>query len=139
MKTPFLRVLVADDDEDFAATLSDFLALSGCRVLTCNTVAQCIEAMSRTTFDLAFVDGTLRGRDGYRVVESLRLSERDMTIAVLSGNDEEERRRQAFSAGANYYLMKPFSLSEVRAILCEVGENICRLQRTNPWAMEAVT
>jgi len=118
-----LRVLLVDDDQDFNEILADFLVRCGFTVMACNSLADSMVAFCSAAFDVALIDGCVRGRDGYQAVEALRLADPDVTIVVLSGRDDAARREQAFLAGANGYLTKPCSLADIRAIIIDAAAN----------------
>lgn len=118
-----LRVLLVDDDEEFSDIVAEFLVRCGFTVMAYNELAHGMEATSSAAFDVALIDGCVRGRDGDEAVEALRLADPDVMIVVLSGSDEAARREQAFVAGANGYMTKPCSLADIRAIIGDAAES----------------
>lgn len=118
-----LRVLLVDDDEDFSEILGDFLVRCGFTVMACTSLTHCMEAFFRGAFNVALIDGSVRGRDGCEAVEALRLADPDVAIVVLSGRADPARREQAFASGANAYMTKPCSLAEIRAIIHDAAES----------------
>lgn len=123
-----LRVLLVDDDEEFLELLAGFLVRCGHAVVACSSVEACLDRAAAVAFDAAVIDGSIRGRDGCEAVETLRSEAREAVIVVLSGRADPERRQRALAAGADRFLLKPCSLFEIHAALCEPSERR-RLER----------
>jgi len=71
----------------------------------------------KDTFDAAIVDIILPELDGLSLVEQLRTSGSSMPVLFLSGRKTVEDRLNGFKAGADDYLVKPFSFAELVARL----------------------
>lgn len=112
-----LRVLIVDDDQDFLDVMSEFLRRCGCIAVACNCLPDCLAAIHRDAFDVAIIDGFLRGCDGCDAVQELRSADPGVRIVLLSGCDDLARREQAIRAGADIYLLKPCSIAVIRNVV----------------------
>jgi PAS domain S-box-containing protein len=124
------RILVADDNADLREYLQRLLAKSGCNVLTVGDGEAALKASRETPFDLVLADVMMPKLDGFKVLATLRQSERTQSIPVilLSARAGEEARAEGMAAGADDYLAKPFSARELLARV-EAHVKLARLRR----------
>ena len=108
------RILVVEDDAKMRRVLE--LLLSGhWTVETAADAASAIRATRERPPDLVLTDLLLPGMDGYDFLRQLRAEAgtRTLPVIVISGLTEEADRLKALEAGANDYLIKPFSEREL--------------------------
>lgn len=108
------RILVVEDDAKMRRVLE--LLLSGhWTVETAADARSAIEAVRERPPDLVLTDLLLPGMDGYDFLRQLRAEAgtRTLPVIVISGLTEEADRLKALEAGANDYLIKPFSEREL--------------------------
>ena len=108
------RILVVEDDAKMRRVLE--LLLSGhWTVETSADAAAAITATRERPPDLVLTDLLLPGMDGYDFLRQLRAEAgtRTLPVIVISGLTEEADRLRALEAGANDYLIKPFSEREL--------------------------
>jgi PAS domain S-box-containing protein len=108
------RILVVEDDAKMRRVLE--LLLSGhWTVETAADAASAIKATRERPPDLVLTDLLLPGMDGYDFLRQLRAEAgtRTLPVIVISGLTEEADRLKALEAGANDYLIKPFSEREL--------------------------
>ena len=108
------RILVVEDDAKMRRVLE--LLLSGhWTVETSADAASAIAAIRERPPDLVLTDLLLPGMDGYDFLRQLRAEAgtRTLPVIVISGLTEEADRLRALEAGANDYLIKPFSEREL--------------------------
>lgn len=110
-------MLIVDDDQELLDVMSQFLRQCGCIAVACNCLSDCLAAIHREVFDVAIIDGSLRGRDGCDAVQALRSIDAGVQIVLLSGCDEPARREHAIRAGADIYLLKPCSIADIRSVV----------------------
>ena len=110
------RVLVVDDNADMRDYLSRLLTPQY-DVEAVGDAASAIEAMSRRVPNLVLSDIMLPGRDGLELLKLIRGSPGTATVPVvlLSARAGEEAKVEGLAAGADDYLVKPFSARELLA------------------------
>ena len=109
------RILVVDDDDRIRSTLSRGLAFEGYRIVLAGTGEEGLAKVADHLPDLVVLDIMLPGVDGLEVTRRLRASRNDVPILLLTARDEVQDRVTGLEAGADDYVVKPFSLAEVLA------------------------
>jgi DNA-binding response OmpR family regulator len=110
-----MRLLIAEDDKALGLFLRRGLEAEGHQVRLAHDGAQAIEALINDPPDLAILDLNLPVKDGERVLEEVRVLERDLPILVLTGRHEVDTRVRCLDRGADDLMLKPFSISELHA------------------------
>ena len=74
-----------------------------------------LELLGVERYDLVLLDLNLPKKDGMTVLRTLRQTDRETRVLILSARSEVEDKVQGLDAGANDYLAKPFHLAELEA------------------------
>jgi DNA-binding response OmpR family regulator len=110
-----VRLLVVDDDISICNQLAAGLAQAGFQVVTANDAAGALSQSSQTPPDVAIVDLGMPGVSGFDVIRHLKVQQgAAVHVIVLTGQDDEASRAEAFDAGTDDYILKPIGLSEIR-------------------------
>lgn len=121
-----MRVLVIEDEARLAAYLRKGLAESGYVVDVVHDGIDGLHFSLEGTYDLIVLDVMLPGKDGFEVLSELR-KRRNTPVLMLTARDAVEDRVKGLLQGADDYLLKPFSFSEllarVQALLRRGGHN----------------
>jgi signal transduction histidine kinase len=126
---PSARILLADDNADMREYLRRMLA-PAYEVATVADGEAALGLARYQEFDLVLADVMMPNLDGFGLLKALRGDERTATIPVilLSARAGEESRVEGIGAGADDYLVKPFSARELLARV-EALLNLQRLRR----------
>ena len=129
------RILLADDNTDMREYLRRLLATK----YDVEAVADgesALAAMDGAKFDLVLSDVMMPKLDGFGLLKALRVDEKTRTIPVilLSARAGEESRVEGLGAGADDYLIKPFSARELMARV-EAHLNLQRVRRESEEAV----
>lgn len=120
------RVVVADDDDDILELIRFKLEQAGMDVEAVGDGVTALEACRRETPDLVLLDIMMPGMSGLDVCRTLRddLGMGSVPVILLTARAQESDVDQGFDAGADDYIVKPFSprelSSRVRAVLARV-------------------
>lgn len=110
-----VRLLVVDDDVAIARQMAAGLANAGFQVHTANDAASAMAQAAETPPDVAIVDLEMPVVGGLPVIAELkRLHGNGVHVMVLTGYDDEQRRSDAFEAGADDFIVKPVAMSELK-------------------------
>lgn len=112
------RILIADDEPDMLRYLESELAAQF-SVITAVDGQQAIEKTTQFLPDAVVCDMMMPERDGLEVCQELRqrASTRSIPILLLTARADEETKLTALSAGANDFVTKPFSMTELKVRL----------------------
>ena len=110
-----MRILIAEDERDLNNILTMKLTDAGYSVDSCLDGREAILYLQSTDYDLAVLDIMMPGEDGFEVLASLRRSGKKTPVLFLTARDSIQDRVRGLDAGANDYLVKPFSLEELMA------------------------
>jgi signal transduction histidine kinase len=131
------RILIADDNADMRQYLTRLLA-DHYRVETVADGKCAMEKVRERAPDLVLSDIMMPAVDGFELLKSLRADEktRRIPVVLLSARAGEESRVEGMQAGADDYLVKPFS---ARELLARVGARleIARLQKQSEAQLRA--
>jgi DNA-binding response OmpR family regulator len=108
-------VLVADDDEDILLLIRVVLERDGYEVIVTRDGAEAVAAGLEWRPDLAVLDVAMPELDGLEVLRRLRADANlaEMPVVLLSARVQEDDVRRGYDSGANAYVQKPFSPSEL--------------------------
>ena len=110
-----LRVLIVEDEVGIRRGLSDVLRYSGCEVVAAADGVSGLQLGLEQTWDLVVLDIMLPQLDGLSVCARLRAGGKHMPILMLTAKGEEDDVVRGFEAGADDYVIKPFSVRELSA------------------------
>jgi DNA-binding response OmpR family regulator len=126
------NILLADDDQELAGLLRDFLAREGFDASVAHDAESAIEAARNTDFDAIVLDVMLPGRSGLDVLRELR-RESATPVLMLTALGEDVDRILGLELGADDYIPKPCNPRELAARLRAV------LRRSRGETGEALT
>lgn len=110
-----MRLLLVEDDEKIAGFVEKGLKSSGFAVDVARTGPEGLDMALGADFDTLIIDIMLPGMDGFALIEKLRAKGKNTPIIVLSARGRVGDRVKGLEAGADDYLTKPFSFSELLA------------------------
>ena len=118
------RILIIEDETPMRTALRDLLAGEGYRVLTAVDGESGLARALDEKPDLILLDVMMPKLDGFSVCAELRRLNHDLPVLMLTAKGQIEDRVTGLDAGADDYLVKPFSteelLARVRALLRRV-------------------
>ena len=110
-----MHLLVVEDERALCDTIVRSLRRLAYSVDFCYDGDRALELLAAEQYDLVLLDLNLPGKDGMTVLRTLRRTDRETRVLILSARGEVEDKVQGLDAGANDYLAKPFHLAELEA------------------------
>jgi DNA-binding response OmpR family regulator len=107
------RVLLVDDEEDFASTLAERLRLRGFQVETAYDGEQALQAIENSPPELVVLDVMMPGMRGMEVLQRLKVSHPHMVVILLTGHGSTRDGIEGMKQGAFDYLMKPVKIEDL--------------------------
>ncbi|MGN1141429.1 MAG: response regulator transcription factor [Oliverpabstia sp.] len=108
------RVLIAEDDILIAELERDYLQTAGFEVEVISDGLEVSDRISSGSYDILLLDVMLPGKNGFDVCRELR-KRFDMPIIMISARKDSQDTIRGLGVGADDYIIKPFSPSEVVA------------------------
>jgi two-component system, OmpR family, response regulator len=112
-----MRVLVVEDDRRMAAAIRRGLRFEGLVVDLAGDGEEGLRAARSTAYDVIVLDVMMPGIDGFETCVRMRKEGIRVPVLMLTARDAVEDRVRGLDGGADDYLTKPFSLSELTARL----------------------
>ena len=109
------KVLVVEDNANLAFGLTRSLESEGYEVEAAEDGLRGFEMARAGNPDLVVLDLMLPGMDGYTILKKLRAEGKNVPVLILTARGEEADKVFGFRLGADDYVTKPFSLSELLA------------------------
>lgn len=108
------RVLVVDDDADVRGVIQSALSRTGYDVDVVESGVDALEIFKNRPVDIVISDWKMPGMNGIQLVNRLKRHDPALATILMTGYGTKETVIEAFTRGRiNYYLSKPFSLSEL--------------------------
>lgn len=129
------RVLIVEDQPDMAALVRSYLTRRGYETHVAGTGREAIAFCDATPPDIVLLDVRLPDTDGFSVGMALRnnpLTRPIPIVFVTARQDLPSRLRALAEVGAQYYLIKPFDVEELHAIIRKQLADIRQLRHSRP-------
>lgn len=126
------KILIIEDEEAIADLEKDYLELSGFEVQVANDGAQGLKMALTDDFNLVILDLMLPGVDGFEICRKVRDAKNTPIIMVSAKKDDIDKIR-GLGLGADDYMTKPFSPSE---LVARVKAHLARYERLIGSAVE---
>lgn len=121
-------LLIVDDEASVRGKLQRIFEGAGHRTIAAADAPSALRLLHRERCDLVVLDVEMPGVDGLALCRLLRAqtTTKQLPVVMLSGSDDENRKVEAFAAGADDYIVKP---STERELLLRVGAHLETAQR----------
>ena len=119
------RILIIEDEEAIAELEKDYLELSGFEVIICNRGDLGLNMALKEDFDLIILDLMLPGVDGFEICRQIR-DQKNTPIIMVSAKKDDIDKIRGLGLGADDYMTKPFSPSE---LVARVKAHLARYER----------
>ena len=103
------HILVIDDDAAITKVLKRGLSYEGFAVETAASGAEGLTIAREHPSDLVILDIMMPGLDGYEVLHRLRAADEQLPVLMLTAKDAPNDQVQGLEAGADDYVVKPFT------------------------------
>ena len=122
------KILIAEDEPDIRELVTFMLRFAGYEVVAASNGEDAVRTASREVPDLVLMDVRMPRMTGYDACRLMKANPdlRDVPVVFLSAKGQESEIQSGLDAGAEEYLLKPFSPAEltnrVRGILSRYGK-----------------
>lgn len=113
-----LSVLVVEDEPVMREMLKEMLYRVGAAVITeCGDAASALSEFHKGRFDIVMLDLGLPDRDGHGLMQDLKSLKERQHVVLVTADDSIESIQKAISAGANGYVVKPYSQEKIQDVV----------------------
>lgn len=134
------KILFVDDESNIRRLVGYDLKTAGYDFTLCEDGQQAYEAASKSTFDVIIIDWMMPRMSGIELVEKLRKEGNEAILIMLTAKDEEDNLLEAFEAGVDDYVTKPFSsrelMARISAHLRRINQKQTKILRFGPISMD---
>lgn len=139
-----MRLLIVEDNRKIAHTLKSTLTAEAYAVDVMYDGTEGMNAALYEEYDLIILDRMLPNRmDGLEICRQLRETGNHTPILILTAKDQVEQRIEGLNAGADDYLIKPFSLEEfiarIKAVLRRPHEKLGEVLSVSNLTLDTIT
>ncbi|MBS6865199.1 MAG: response regulator transcription factor [Oscillospiraceae bacterium] len=121
------RVLVVEDEAAIREVIALNLRMAGYDVTEAGSAEAALVAIDTSApFDVAVLDIMLPGMNGFSLCENIRRDSDSIGIIMLSAKSQEDDKIRGLSIGADDYMTKPFSVSELLARVDALCRRVAR-------------
>ena len=142
MTEPAKRILIAEDDANIRNLLSSYLSINGFETDAVGDGSAALKHLADHRYDLVVLDIMLPGTDGLDICRKIR-QHKQLPVLLLTALGAEDDRIEGFQAGADDYMVKPFSprelVARVEAILRRTGGSAREISGAGDSAEPAVS
>jgi DNA-binding response OmpR family regulator len=109
------RILIVDDEEVIRKFLRIHLDKLGYEVKEAADGEQAVEQLRKNDFDLLICDILMPKKDGWEVIKEVKSNPKtkDIPVIVLTAKNEDSDMFKGYDLGANYYMTKPFTKTQL--------------------------
>lgn len=119
-----LKVLLVDDEEEFAESLSERMRIRNLDADVVHDGEQALQAVEKDKPDVMVLDLRLPGIDGIEVLRKMKRDHPDVAVVVLSGHGTQKDIKQAKRLGADAYLQKPADVDQLVGLVHKVWDRL---------------
>ena len=121
-----LKVALIEDNDDLRDLLARDISRAGYLVHTAESAEDLDDLVARTTMDILVLDLNLPGEDGLSIARRYKRSNPELYIIMLTARGREQDRIAGYDSGADVYLTKPISSTELMAALGSVSRRLLK-------------
>lgn len=112
--TGVAKVLVVEDDALVRDIVVESVQLDGYQVDWCSNGLEALEKNGRNNYDLIITDMMMPSMDGLSLIKNLKSRKSETDLIVITGYGSIENAVECMKAGAQDYLIKPFSVEQIQ-------------------------
>lgn len=134
------KILFVDDESNIRRLVGYDLKTAGYDFTLCEDGQQAYDAAMKDTFDVIIIDWMMPRMSGIELVAKLRKDGNEAIMVMLTAKDEEDNLLEAFEAGVDDYVTKPFSsrelMARITAHLRRINQKQTKILRFGPISMD---
>ena len=110
---PQTKILLVDDEVEFASALAERLQLRGYNVKTANNALEALALIHTHVPDVIILDLKIPGMDGIETLKTIKKIDPTIEVIMLTGHGDVESVAEGMKSGVFEYIMKPVDIGEL--------------------------
>ncbi len=131
------RLLVIDDEAVLRECLSRALPRWGYEVLSVSSAVEALAALRRESFDVVISDIKMPGINGLELLHQIKQEWPELDVILATGYVTSDTAKTAHLSGAYDYILKPYTLEHLTAVIDRALHDAASRHRTSPSAKAA--
>jgi CheY-like chemotaxis protein len=111
------RILVVDDNKDFADIFCDILKTNDHITKSCYSGPQAIEIVKKSDFDIIFLDIRMPEMNGVQALKEIKKLRPEITVIMMTGYSVDEIIQKALEEKASEIVYKPFEVDKILSLI----------------------
>lgn len=107
------KVLVVDDEVEFASALAERLNLRDYDTLTASNALEALASIHKDRPDVVLLDLRIPGMDGIEILRTIKQYDQTIEVIMLTGHGDKESVEESMKGGIFEYIMKPIDIGEL--------------------------
>jgi two-component system, OmpR family, response regulator len=113
MSTEKTKILLVEDDPNLGTLLQEYLEAKDYAVKLAHNGKEGYDLFCKQEYDLCLLDVMMPLKDGFTLAKEIRMTNKQVPIIFLTAKSMKEDAIEGFTAGADDYITKPFSMEEL--------------------------
>lgn len=110
---PHTKVLLVDDEVEFASALAERLQMRDYDVKTASNGLEAMALFHGSPPDIVILDLRIPGMDGLEILKNIKIFDPTIEVLILTGHGDVESVSEGMKNGAFEYIMKPIDIGEL--------------------------
>lgn len=110
---PQTKLLLVDDEVEFASALAERLQLRGYDVKTANNALEALALIHTNLPDVIILDLKIPGMDGIETLKTIKKIDSTIEVIMLTGHGDVQSVAEGMKSGVFEYIMKPVDIGEL--------------------------
>ena len=110
-----LQMLIVDDEENTANFLKDFFESKGFKTRAVYSGKAAIAELVKQKASIILLDVQMPGMNGIETLKQIKQQSPGAKVLMVTGESDAETIEKTLQAGAEYYILKPFTLQDLTA------------------------
>jgi DNA-binding NtrC family response regulator len=107
------KVLVVDDEVEFASALAERLNLRNYNTQTASNALEALSSIHKERPDVVLLDLRIPGMDGIEILRTIKQYDTAIEVIMLTGHGDKESVEEGMKGGIFEYIMKPIDIGEL--------------------------
>ena len=118
------KVLVVDDEVEFASALAERLNLRNYETKTASNALEALSSIHKDRPDVVLLDLRMPGMDGIEILKAIKQYDSTIEVIMLTGHGDKESVEEGMKGGIFEYIMKPIDIGELTSKIDKAKKKI---------------